>query len=605
MKRTPSISFTLARFVFICCVALALTITIAVATVVVSTMKQGNEQILNREMTSIVSRYQIFIQHRLTLLQQLAREPLMIQSLMQPEVNIGKIKDHMNTLPLLGKPYELTLLDFEGRIIHANKATTSVEYHTFDWVLGLLEQSGTDFQVIEIDGQAYWSLGVSITYNQSVEGVLIANIPLQDINEQGVSVQPLTGLSIEIVQNNKVLTKFGTLGQGSEYVLTWPSQRLMFRFTVDEHYKKQEVESIVTQLVLIITTAILVVTLFAYLFGYRYFVQPVVLLSNAAKGLENGEEQRVLDEGLKVREFNELFQTFNLMTKRVIEREQALKESYLALSKTNESLKDSESQLIQSEKMASIGVLAAGVAHEINNPIGFVKSNLEVLHDYVTSLLTYHRGVNELLALAPELAPEQKRLADTLDIDHILDDMLPLLDSSSGGIKRVSEIVDSLRTFARVEQDEMSLIDINEGLTATLNMVSNELKYCCDVKVSLSPVPMVMGFPGKLNQVFMNVLVNAGQAMTHHGEVRVKTYFTSEDVVIEIADDGCGIEAEKLSQIFTPFYTSKPVGQGTGLGLSISHQIMEQHNGSITVASVIGQGTCFTIKVPTHSGDKS
>ena len=285
------------------------------------------------------------------------------------------------------------------------------------------------------------------------------------------------------------------------------------------------------------------------------------------------------------------------MTEKVHHREQDLQFSYDQLSKANEELILSESQLIQSEKMASIGVLAAGVAHEINNPIGFIKSNLDVLDEYLIDIKKYRQEINTLLT-TKTLQHNEQAIAKKYDIDFIFNDIPPLLKSSIGGIDRVSEIVQDLKNFARVEEPNKSSTDINEGLTTTLNMARNELKYNCKVQVELGSLPKILAFPSKLNQVFMNLLINAGQSIEDKGEISVKTFQQGTDIVIEVKDNGSGIDPKILSHIFTPFFTSKPVGEGTGLGLSISHEIIKQHDGKIKVTSEVGKGSCFSIYIP-------
>jgi len=192
----------------------------------------------------------------------------------------------------------------------------------------------------------------------------------------------------------------------------------------------------------------------------------------------------------------------------------------------------------------------------------------------------------------------QQQIAKKYDINFLLSDIPPLLESSIGGVVRVTEIVQNLKTFARVDQPDKSLTDVNEGLNATLNMVWNELKFNCKVHVDLNPLPKIMAYPGQLNQVFMNLLINASQAIKGTGDIFVRTFIDNNNIIIEVEDTGCGMESHILSQIFTPFYTTKVIGEGTGLGLSISHQIIEQHKGKIKVTSTLKKGSCFSIKLP-------
>ncbi len=268
--------------------------------------------------------------------------------------------------------------------------------------------------------------------------------------------------------------------------------------------------------------------------------------------------------------------------------------------------KEMESQLVQSDKMASIGQLAAGVAHEINNPIGFVTSNLGTLANYVQSYERILKGFETALSgLEPEirshvvqaLAPVEKMWREE-DLDYIRQDVPALLEESTGGLQRVKEIVQNLKSFARLDEAVVKEADINEGLESTLKVVWNELKYRCDVVRKYGQLPLLQCFPGQLNQVFMNLLVNAAQAITEHGTITIETSATDTDVFVRIRDTGRGIPPENLTRLFTPFFTTKPVGSGTGLGLSISYGIVKKHGGEIRVDSEVGVGTGFEIRLP-------
>ena len=281
-------------------------------------------------------------------------------------------------------------------------------------------------------------------------------------------------------------------------------------------------------------------------------------------------------------------------------------ESRKQLQAEHDALKQTQAMLVQSEKMASLGQLAAGVAHEINNPVGFVASNLTTLTDYV--------GVFEsLLKLYGELAGkisdgESSDMAaiiekiDALrskeDIDYVLEDVQELLSESSDGLVRVRDIVQNLKSFARLDEAEVKHVNLNETIESTLKIADNELKYHWKVVREFGDLPLVHCNAGKLNQVFLNLLVNAGQATSENGVITIGTHVDGDDVIIRIADNGSGILEENLTAIFNPFFTTKPVGEGTGLGLSISYNIIEQHGGQITVKSDTDVGTEFTIRLP-------
>ncbi|AOJ77198.1 histidine kinase [Burkholderia ubonensis] len=262
-------------------------------------------------------------------------------------------------------------------------------------------------------------------------------------------------------------------------------------------------------------------------------------------------------------------------------------------------LEETHVQLLQSEKLASIGQLAAGIAHEINNPIGFVSANLNTLKTWVRGLLDVVAAHDALL---PQLEPAardalaaQRRAAD---LDYVRDEIVTLIDESIDGTMRVRRIVQDLRDFSRPGSDEWSVVDIHAGLESTLNVVHNELKYKADIVREYGDVPHVECLPSQLNQVFMNLLVNAAQAIPGRGVITIRTTSDGDHVTIAISDTGKGMPPDVMRRIFDPFFTTKPVGQGTGLGLSVSHGIVERHRGTIDVTSVPGQGTTFCVRLP-------
>jgi len=265
-------------------------------------------------------------------------------------------------------------------------------------------------------------------------------------------------------------------------------------------------------------------------------------------------------------------------------------------------LQDAHAQLLQSEKMASIGQLAAGVAHEINNPVGYINSNMGSLRQYVADLFSLLDGYKKLEALVPEEHPvrqELQNLEQELDLEFLKEDIESLLEESNEGIHRVKQIVDNLKDFSRLDSTEWHWADLESGLDSTLNIVHNEIKYKADVVKKYADIPQIECIGSQLNQVFMNLLVNGAHAIEERGTITICTGTEGDDWVwVEIADTGKGIEPEALSRIFDPFYTTKPIGKGTGLGLSLSYSIIERHGGMITVESEVGKGSCFRVRLP-------
>ncbi|MCY1076874.1 ATP-binding protein [Archangium lansingense] len=272
------------------------------------------------------------------------------------------------------------------------------------------------------------------------------------------------------------------------------------------------------------------------------------------------------------------------------------------LLKATIELEEQQAQLIQTEKLASLGQMAAGVAHEINNPVSYVMSNLGTLDQYVSSLIPLLQLLRELVAnpgsASAELLERLGELWKQEDVDYLLTDMPELVEESLVGARRVKEIAQSLRTFAREDTGEPQLVDVNTELASTLKLVWNELKYKCEVKRDFGPLPPVSCHPTQIGQVFSNLLINASHAIETRGEIRIRTRQEGSEVVVEIADTGKGMSQETLSKLFTPFFTTKPRGQGTGLGLSVSYGIIAKHKGRIDVQSQPGQGSTFTIRLP-------
>ncbi|MCK9295648.1 MAG: response regulator [Desulfobulbaceae bacterium] len=278
-----------------------------------------------------------------------------------------------------------------------------------------------------------------------------------------------------------------------------------------------------------------------------------------------------------------------------------LEKTNTQLEQAYNELKQTQSQIVQQEKMASIGQLAAGVAHEINNPMGFISSNLASLDNYLEKLSQFISFQDTLIngrqdeKAWNELQDKRKKLK----IDYLLKDIPALIAESRDGAERVRVIVQNLKNFSRVDGNEVCLTSINDCLETTLNMIRNELKYKAEISLEYGEgLPRVKASPQQLNQVFMNILVNAAQSIEKKGKITIKTWSEKNSVRVAISDTGCGIAQQHLPRIFDPFFTTKEVGKGTGLGMSITYDIIKKHNGAIFVASEVGRGTTFTVSLP-------
>jgi len=354
-----------------------------------------------------------------------------------------------------------------------------------------------------------------------------------------------------------------------------------------------------------------IVTLLAVLLSlggvYLYVVRESTRI-NEGQRQRITELSRLNDE--KERVNRQLEDTHERLSSEVVERRQA--EAALRAEKEEQKaliikLQEAHDQLLQSEKMASIGQLAAGVAHEINNPVGYISSNLGTLQGYVQDtfkLIDAYEALEPKLAAAGEAVQEIQAVKEGLDLDYLRQDMVELLQESQEGVQRVRQIVKDLKEFSHVDDGEWQWADIREGLDSTLNIVYNELKYKAEVVKEYGDIPQIECLMSQLNQVFMNLLVNAAHAIEERGVVTLRTGTEADWVWVEIADTGKGIAPEQMNRIFEPFFTTKPVGKGTGLGLSLSYGIVQKHGGRIDVDSEMGKGTAFRVWLPIRQSEQ-
>lgn len=279
------------------------------------------------------------------------------------------------------------------------------------------------------------------------------------------------------------------------------------------------------------------------------------------------------------------------------------------LKEANRHLAEQQAQLVHTEKMASIGMLASGVAHEINNPLFFVDTNLHTLNDYLgiiesavslyTSLFTSFQHVNE--AFRDEMKSLQEE-ADTEDVSFVLEDTRALVTETRDGIERIKEIVNSLKEFSDVDRSGHAAADLNTIAANAYKLVKGQIPENCEVELELGQIPKLECNAGEIGQVLTNVLLNAGQAVGEEGKISIATTHQDAEVVLVVNDNGSGIPASEIGRVFEPFYSNKPEGEGKGLGLSIAHGLVQKHNGTISVESEESNGTKVTVRLPTcHS----
>lgn len=278
-----------------------------------------------------------------------------------------------------------------------------------------------------------------------------------------------------------------------------------------------------------------------------------------------------------------------------------LYDSVLHLEGVVSELKLAQAQLIQSEKMASLGQLTAGIAHEINNPIAYSYSNLVCLSENITELFKLDKIIqdhNPEKNDANIVLSQYQSVRQEIDADYLIADTPSLLVDTIEGIERVKKIVNNLKKISYKGDDEFIAFSVNDCIKDCLKVADNELKYSMNIQLELTDCENILGQPYDLNQVFINLFMNASHACESNGLLTIKTLQENNNVVVYIKDNGKGISQENILKVFDPFYTTKPVGEGTGLGLPISHGIIEKHNGKIEVQSELNVGTCFKITLP-------
>ena len=346
-------------------------------------------------------------------------------------------------------------------------------------------------------------------------------------------------------------------------------------------------------------------------------VKAIASGKTAQQAFEDASETK---EGAHAIYSDSLLELFTLLTERnqrLVQANEDVKKSQVALEAANQSLEmrvqertrdltetltklqQTQGRLLQSEKLAAVGQLAAGVAHEINNPVGFVSSNMSSLADYVAQLFDLiDQYQKTLTALPEEHRGALQATAKRIDLDYLREDIPSLLKESRDGLNRVKDIVTGLRDFSRADDGQWKPTDITEILEGALKVAGNEIKNKGTVVKELVAMPPVACITSQISQVLVNLLVNAAQALQADGVITLRSGVQGESVWLEVSDNGCGMQEDVKKRIFEPFYTTKPVGKGTGLGLSITWEIVQRHHGQIDVTSAPGAGTTFRLTLP-------
>ncbi len=341
----------------------------------------------------------------------------------------------------------------------------------------------------------------------------------------------------------------------------------------------------------------------------RYAETAVIMVSGVDR------PQRVRD-ALRVGAFDYLIKpceltTLTLSVERALERRSLqrtariykdhLESQNVELADRKRELERLQAQLVHTEKMASLGQLSAGIAHELNNPAGFVYGNMDLLQDYISELSKLFDAYDKVV-LPEDAALLVNSVKTQISYERLMGDLNSIISDCREGAQRICDVVKNLRLFSRLDEADLKRINIHEGIDSTIRLLSSYYsKGHIVLRRDYTDLPPVNCYASQLNQVWMNLLVNAAQAVRDRGEVTIATRLDGNSVVVAISDTGTGIPADELSRIFDPFFTTKPVGEGSGLGLSISYGIVERHGGTIAVASEVGAGTTFKVRIPVRA----
>lgn len=640
-KTKLSISTALVLFNLFLGIILILGVSIVVYIQADRSIKDVEAEYVRHEIHEINQGIMTFLGHRVMILTDYADFPIIKQGVMLPDAMQANLVDFMKDLIILGATNQLVLLDYKGRTIHSTFELPLFDYSVEPWVTGLIAGQTDRYQGISKHADKYyWRIAVPVTYNGRPEGVLLAEIPILAIEkDQGIS-GGLGKSRLELIFADKVVAVFGSNRQAIFKDFHLKNIPLTLRLFWDRQLVEESQRKMLVKLILTLAGLTCLVVLVAMLVSRKFFAMPIQQFRDftrdlASKDIEDHPhlvDYPLLELALLANDFNYMADRINsretalkkahdTLEVRVEERTMDLQKSQKALQEANEMLEqrveertqelnNAQSQMVMQEKMATIGQLAAGMAHEINNPISFVKTNFHTLQSNVADFIKLFVEYKKLItsqATNPDILEKIKYLKEKereIHLEFILKDFDNLFSESEEGFQRIMAIINSMRNFSRVDHlDEHSSFNINKGIEDTLTITRNEYKYQAEIKLELGDVPEIDGTPQQINQVIMNLIVNAAQAIASResndkGVITIRTFADKKNVYCEISDNGPGIPEEIQNRIFEPFFTTKEVGQGTGLGLSISYDIIVNKHGGTIMVSSSPDGTTFKIKLP-------
>lgn len=564
----------------------------------------NQEKNIDREINAIEKEIISYIDTMKIILNDNSKSPIVTQAVMQPEYGIANFKDFLDDLKILDNQFNVTAVDFRAKTIYSNNHIGYSDYSSEKWTKKIILEEIESYKgVSKINSNYYWTIAVPVKYNGSPEGILIAEVPIEDVY-RSIGFSSSSEVQLEIIKDSELILTIGEVENGWERIKDLPELGIKLKFIVDSTDSINLLKQLRNNILLVIFSFIIITVLVLIFVSRRFIVRPL----NRLKGIMDKfmEKGSIASDrsGVLVKEISQLQDHFIDMSLIIRKREDELKVSEKSLIGKNEKLESlinelesTQSMIIQQEKLASIGRLAAGVAHELNNPIGFVSGNFTALKDYVPMIVKY------IEYLKSENKEDVKDI-DLKDMEFILGDIPELIEESEEGLNRVTEIVKNLKEYSRIDRVKDDNYELNKGVTTTLMIAKNEYKYVATVNTNLGEVPDVKANGNEINEVILNIIVNAAQALGDYETdiqktIDVKTYSDDNYVYCEISDNGPGIPPDIIDKIFDPFFTTKEPGKGTGLGLNIAYNIIKnKHDGELLVNSTEGKGTTFVIMLP-------
>ncbi|UTW49975.1 sensor histidine kinase [Bacterioplanoides sp. SCSIO 12839] len=587
-KQYPEINKTFSRFIVSSMVILTVLVLTVAGTSVQRLLIENLKGEQNVRVQEAVLSLRQYVQVRSNQLLDQRSIPLLTQTVIQPESLLPSADDLLSELYLQQQLYQQKLLDFSGGVLYQRYSGGLADYSSRSWFTLLSDNPDQTASVIIKEAKGtHLELVVPLVYNGLTEGFLLTHIPWDRVISESNLLDSLQEIPLLLgePENDGFVVNPDNISSAS-----WlPLEQSLLNYPVYFQIDESKVNALISRHLVVLLVVMLIVagvmTMFALHWGQRLFVLPIESLRQHIKLLEDGTLKKLKTPRNSSSEMAGLIRQFNRMAARVLDREEQLKLK-------NHQLIENQQQLLQSEKMASVGTMAAGVAHEINNPVAFVLSNTHTLKEYIEEL-------SELIT-----AIDQQNWQQVVELDQkynapeLIQDSQDILSESEEGLVRVKDIVSGLKRFAHADSDTKEPVNVKDCIGFTIKLIWNEIKYVAELKQDLIDDVYVEANDGQLSQVFANLLINASHAIEQQGVIEIVMTKVDGFVQILISDTGKGMSAEKIQRIFEPFYTDKEVGVGTGLGLSISLGIVQGLAGDIQVDSEPGVGTRFVVRLP-------